>query len=210
MADEPGVLVVLEGIDGSGKSTLARGLAAACGARGYDVVLTREPTDGPFGRRARSLSAADRAAMTAEEEFLLFHEDRKAHVAEVVRPALEAGRIVIQDRSYFSSIVYQGERGLDADGLYARSEAIAPRPDLLLVVDVPVEEAMRRILARSEAGADGFERAESLARMRTAFRALVGAQVVDGQRAAEALCADCVSLVLAVCRAKGLRPETER
>jgi dTMP kinase len=178
--------VVLEGIDGTGKTTLAKGLAVALEARGFPVLVTREPTDGPFGRRIRSLAAAGRGSVTPEEEFRLFHEDRKIHVRDVVRPALDRGVIVIQDRSYFSSVAYQGQRGLDRERLLRESEAIAPRPDLLLVVDLPVDRALERIRAARDV-ADDFEKRASLDEVRAAFLGFEGATVLDGAQTPDRL-----------------------
>ena len=174
-----GRLIVIEGIDGAGKSTLQRGLAEDLRARGRTVVCTKEPTDGPLGRQIRALAARGRDSVSAEEELALFHEDRRQHVQAVVRPALERGEIVIQDRSFHSTVAYQGERGLDRDRLWSQSLEIAPLPDLLLVVDLPAEVALERI-RRSRAGTDDFERLESLRRIRSTFLGFPGASVLDG------------------------------
>ena len=181
MAEGPGVLIVLEGIDGSGKSTLARGLEEAVEARGFRVVRTREPTDGPIGKQIRALAATGRGGVTPEQEFQLFHADRTTHVAEVVRPALARGDVVIQDRSYFSTVAYQGQRGLDRARLLRESESIAPRPDLLLVIDLPVETAIERIRT-SRRSSDDFESKTTLEEVRRAFLAFEGAVVLDGTR----------------------------
>ena len=181
-----GLLVVIEGIDGAGKSTLAKNLADRIESAGYPVLRTREPTDGPFGRRIRALAAFGRTRVPADEEWRLFHEDRRIHVEEVVRPALEEGRVVVQDRSWPSTVAYQGERGLDRAMLRAAERRIAPDPDLLFVVDLPPDEAFERI--RSVRGStDDFESIESLRRLRDFFREFEGAAVLDGQRPAEVL-----------------------
>jgi dTMP kinase len=183
-----GLLIVLEGIDGSGKTTLARRIAEALRARGFEVLETKEPTDGPIGRRIRELAKNGRTAVSPEEEFRLFHDDRAEHVKEIVRPALQAGKIVVQDRSYFSSIVYQGDRGLDRARLLEISEAIAPKPDVLLVVDVPAEVAVNRIRRSRPAAPDDFETLETLARIRQVFLDLPDSTVIDGRLSeAEAL-----------------------
>ena len=182
-----GILVVLEGIDGAGKSTLAGRLAEVLRARGHTVLQTREPTDGPFGKKIRALAQSGRDVVRPEDELFLFHEDRRAHVETVVRPALARGEIVIQDRSYFSTIAYQGERGLERARIREESERIAPRPDLLLVVDLPVAEALRRIAAGRSGGADDFEKAESLERIRKVFLAFPDAIVLDGGLSPSAL-----------------------
>lgn len=183
-----GLLVVIEGIDGAGKSTLAKGLAERLEADGYDVVQTREPTDGPFGRRIRALAASDRTRIPPDEEWRLFHEDRRIHVEEVVRPALADGRLVIQDRSWPSTVAYQGERGLDRNMLRAAERRIAPDPDLLFVVDLPPDVALARIEG-ARGRADDFEGIESLRRLRGFFSEFEGAIVLDGQSSATELVA---------------------
>ncbi|MCB9653052.1 MAG: dTMP kinase [Deltaproteobacteria bacterium] len=198
----PGLLVVLEGIDGSGKSTLAHALADALKARGFsDVVVTREPTDGPFGREIRAIAAGGRANVTKEYEYQLFQDDRRAHVEAVVRPALERGAVVVQDRSYFSTLVYQGERGLDPVAMRAESEQIAPKPDLLFIVDVPVEVALTRI-RNTRTAADDFEREESLARVRRRFLGFEEAHIVDGTRPPEEVTRVVLDTILAARRGR--------
>lgn len=182
-----GFLVVLEGIDGSGKTTLAGRLAEVLAADGTEVILTAEPTHGPLGQQIRAMARGGRAGVSPSEELALFHEDRRQHVAEVVRPALARGATVIQDRSYFSTVAYQGERGIDRSQILAESQVIAPTPDLLLVVDLPVEIALARIAEARQGGADDFEKASSLARVREVFRAFEAAVILDGTLGREAL-----------------------
>ncbi|HRZ34937.1 MAG TPA: dTMP kinase, partial [Candidatus Paceibacterota bacterium] len=106
-----GFLLAIEGIDGAGKSVQAKAVAAVLLARGLDVVLTREPTRGPWGQLLRESAAKGR--LSPADELKAFIEDRKQHVAELIRPSLEAGRIVITDRYYFSTVAYQGARGFN-------------------------------------------------------------------------------------------------
>ena len=190
-----GFLVVLEGIDGSGKSTLAAGLADALEGEGRRVVRTREPTDGPYGRRIREIARGGRDLLKPEDELALFHADREAHVRDVVRPALAGGAVVVQDRSYFSTVAYQGEQGLDRDRILTESRAIAPTPDLLLVLDVPVEIALARINADRVQGADDFERADVLRRIRQVFVGLRDAVVLDGRMGPDALLREALAVV---------------
>lgn len=190
-----GFLLVLEGVDGSGKSTLAKALAQVLAARGHEVVNTREPTDGPYGRQIRALAAQGRNTVSPEEEFQLFHQDRQGHVRTLVRPALERGAVVIQDRSYFSTVAYQGERGLDRARLLTLSEAIAPRPDLLLVVDVPADLAVTRIRETRGSGPDDFEGQQSLARIREVFLGFPGVVVVDGRAPPDQVLAQALAAV---------------
>jgi dTMP kinase len=180
------VLIVLEGIDGSGKTTLARGIGERLRALGHRVVLTKEPTDGPLGKKIREIAARGRDTVTKEEELELFHQDREHHVRELVRPSLAGGAIVIQDRSFYSTVAYQGERGFDREALLARERTIAPDPDLLFVVDVPAETAVERIRTNRASG-DDFERLETLQRIRRVFLDLPTATVLDGQLAPDTL-----------------------
>ena len=174
------MLIVLEGIDGSGKSTLARRLGEEIAARGHEVVRTREPTQGIWGKKIRSMTRGRRNEVTAEEEVDWFCADREEHVREVVAPALARGAWVVQDRSYFSTVAYQGARGVDRDVLMSRSRVIAPAPDLLLVVDIPADIAMRRIETQRSGGPDDFESEEQLSALRAVFVGFEGAVVLDG------------------------------
>lgn len=187
--------MVIEGIDGAGKSTLANNLAEALERRGRTVVRTREPTDGPFGRRIRALAASKRDRIPPDEEWRLFHEDRRIHVEEVVRPALDRGDVVVQDRSWPSTVAYQGERGLDRDMLQAAERRIAPDPDVLLVVDISPDHALERIRA-TRGQADDFEGLESLRRLRSIFVEFEGARVLDGNLPIESLTAAAMEHVL--------------
>ena len=102
-----GKLIVFEGLDGCGKSTqLARAAERLC-ARGLDVVERREPTDGEFGRKIRAMARSG-VAVAPETELEWFFADRREHMDDVVGPALAAGRIVLSDRSYISTVAYQG------------------------------------------------------------------------------------------------------
>ena len=184
-----GQLIVIEGPDGAGKSTLQRGLAAQLTAHGITVVQSREPTDGPHGTALRQAARSKRLAPEQELELLL--KDRRAHVEDVIVPALARGDSVILDRYYFSTIAYQGAAGLDLAMLQAVNEAFAPPPDLLLLLDLPVEESLARIKARGIAS-DDFERPSTLKRVREIFltyTALPYAAVLDARLPPEELLA---------------------
>lgn len=185
-AEPRGFLVVIEGIDGAGKSTLASGLAEQLERFGHHVVRTREPTEGPFGRRIRALAASERSRVPADEEWRLFHEDRRIHVQEVVNPSLASGSVVVQDRSWYSTVAYQGERGLDREMLRASERRIAPDPDLLLVVDLAPEKAFERIHS-SRGRTDDFESLDLLKRVREVFLSFDEAVVLDGEQPSHAL-----------------------
>lgn len=174
----PGLLVTFEGIEGSGKSTHLRLLVRTLREVGHDVVETREPGGTALGRALRDLLLAP--SPTPPEplaELLLYCADRAQHVAEVVRPALAAGRIVLCDRFSDSTIAYQGYgRGFDLDtvrALDARARG-GLEADLTLLLDCAAAAGLARAHARSGAG-DRFEQ-ETLAfheAVRRGFHALV-------------------------------------
>lgn len=164
--NQPGLLIVIEGIDGAGKSTLARSLAAWLRERGRTVVIDREPTDGPHGRALRESAKTGR--LSAEAELELFMKDRREHVAQLIAPATARGEVVILDRYYFSNAAYQGARGLDPAAIVAANEAFAPRPDLVLLLDIDPAGGHTRIGARGSA-LDDFEGAAYLADVRRIF-----------------------------------------
>lgn len=162
------LFIVIEGIDGTGKSTQVRLLAEWLRSRGREVITSREPTDGPWGKRARN-SGVER--LTAEEELELFLKDRAEHVEQLIQPALEAGKVVILDRYYFSTMAYQGCRGFDPAAIRRRNEAFAPVPDLLFILDLEVDTALSRIGARGDI-ANEFEKRENLEKCREIFLSL--------------------------------------
>ena len=180
-----GLLIAIEGIDGSGKSSLALALKGHLEGRGLPVVLTKEPTDGEWGRRIKSLPLVGEERMEKGEEpsslfslhpsppleeLRLFVEDRKEHVRQVIRPALEAGKVVITDRYYLSTIAYQGALGIDTEEIRRVNEEFAPRPDLVLLLTLSPEMGMARI--KENRRLDRFERERYLKRVDEIYSAL--------------------------------------
>lgn len=163
-----GLLVAIEGIDGAGKSTLAARLRAGLEEAGAAVLVSKEPTAGPWGMRLRESAATGRLGPIDEVKFLL--RDRLQHVAEVIRPALERGEIVILDRYYPSMVAYQGALGYPVDRLLTTNK-FAPAPDLLLVLDVDPQTGLERIRARGDAP-NHFETLATLRRSREIFLSL--------------------------------------
>jgi dTMP kinase len=162
------VFIAIEGLDGSGGTTQVSRLATLVQNRGREVVQTREPTAGPIGKLIRrALSPGMPEAVIGDSVLpYLFAGDRRDHLDRVVLPALTRGAVVITDRYVPSSLAYQGV----AIGV---GEALAlnasfPAPDLTIVLDVPPDECMRRILARG-APRERFEDTERLQRVRAAY-----------------------------------------
>jgi dTMP kinase len=165
-----GVFIVFEGIDGAGKSTQIRLLAEELQRRGLKPVLSREPTDGAWGRKLRESATTGR--LSAEDELAYFLRDRTEHVEQLIRPALNDGKWVILDRYYYSTIAYQGIRGLDPAKLQQQMQALFPRPDRVFLLDLPPAAAVERIQQGRADGPNEFERREALERIRDIFLAL--------------------------------------
>lgn len=163
-----GLLVAFEGIDGTGKSTQVRLLAESLRDMGHNVMVTREPTDGPVGQRIRELFTS-RAEVSQEEELELFLADRRQHVAEVIKPALSAGRIVLTDRYYLSTAAYQGAAGLDPAEIIRRNEQFAPVPDLVLLLVVPPALGVKRIRTLRGESLNAFEQEKELKKVAEIF-----------------------------------------
>ena len=165
-----GKLVVFEGIDGSGKSTQMERTARWLHNLGYPVVKRREPTEGDFGRILRASAVGGR--LSPEDERDHFVQDRRWHVANHIRPALEAAKVVLLDRYYFSSIAYQGARGLDLNDIRRRNEAIAPPPDIVLLLDLDPETALQRIQRHRAESPNLYEKFDYLRAVRDIFLSL--------------------------------------
>ena len=148
------MFISFEGIEGSGKSTALTLLAQELERRGYDVLRTREPGGCGLGRALRPiLLDASTRSLNMRAELYLFLADRAQHVAEVIRPALEAGQIVLCDRYTDSTLAYQGYgRGLDPEKLRRINEMATGGlvPDLTLLMDLPVGLGLERAGLRNQ------------------------------------------------------------
>jgi dTMP kinase len=189
--------ISFEGIEGSGKTTHLRHLARHLRARGRPVVETREPGGTPAGDAIRRLLLGpDALPLTPLAELFLYCSDRVQHVADVIRPSLAEGRIVLCDRFSDSTIAYQGYgRGLDLDVLRLLDARARDGlwPALTFLLDCRVAEGLARARGRAGPG-DRFEREEVAfhERVRAGFLALAAAEperfcVVDATAQIEAV-----------------------
>lgn len=142
------LFLVVEGMDGAGKSTQIERLATWLSASGSEPVVTREPGATPIGERIRQILLDPASAgMDPRTEALLYAADRAQHAAEVIRPALGEGRVVISDRYVDSSLAYQGlARGLGVErilelSMWATGDLL---PNLVILLDVSTEVGRSR------------------------------------------------------------------
>ena len=145
---KPGKFITLEGPEGSGKTTQIERLAEYLRSAGHEVVVTREPGGTPVGEKVREiLLGPGHGEITARAELLLMNAARAQHVEQVIQPALEAEHVVLSDRYAESSLAYQGfgrELGLEAAEPICDFATGGLRPDLVLVLDLDVEEGLKR------------------------------------------------------------------
>jgi dTMP kinase len=204
--------ITFEGVEGSGKTTQLRRLAARLGP---GVVVTREPGGTAIGQAVRQiLLDPGNAELTPVAELLLYFADRAQNVAEVVRPALAEGRTVLCDRHVESSLAYQGYgRGLDLEAIrgLAALATSGLRPDLIVLLDVPVATGLARVGERGAHDRLEAEVREFHDRVRDGYEALLAQEPgrwlrLDGTAAPDvvfaALCAGLAE--------RGLLPEEGR
>jgi dTMP kinase len=203
---EQGRFVTVEGIEGVGKTTQVARISSALDARAIPHIMTREPGGTPLAERIRELVlTVGSESLPATGELLLMFAARAVHLANVIEPALAAGRWVICDRFTDATYAYQGAgRGLGSAGI-AQLETLVQgsrRPDLTLLLDVPVPIGLERARTRNQAAgrpivADRFERerAEYFERVRAGYLERARAEpqriaVIDAARGVEEVAAD--------------------
>lgn len=146
------MLITFEGIEGSGKSTQANLLSEFLSGNGYKVTLTREPGWGHLGNLIRTIILEERELVLAPmAELFLFCADRAQHVKDFIAPRLKNGEIVICDRFYDSTVVYQGYgRKLDMRlvNKAAKASALDVTPEITFLLNLPVREGLARLKER--------------------------------------------------------------
>ena len=173
-----GKFITVEGIEGVGKTTNITYVQQLLEANGIDVVLTREPGGTPLGEAIRALLLdAQYTGMDPVCELQLMFAARAEHLARVIRPALEQGHWVLCDRFTDATYAYQGGgRGIDT-GIIARLEQLVQgdfRPDLTLLLDVPVEVGLARASDRSAPDRFEQEKVDFFERVRQAYLDMAG------------------------------------
>jgi dTMP kinase len=204
----PGRFLTIEGIEGVGKSTQVARLSKGLSERGIAHVVTREPGGTPLAERIREivLDKVRGETMPPTAELLLMFAARAVHLANHVEPNLRAGRWVICDRFIDATYAYQGGgRRLNVDHIRQLETMVqgTRRPDLTVLLDAPVEQALQRARQRNAgAAADRFEseRADFFERVRDAYRARAAAEpnriaVVDASQSIDTVALQILNLL---------------
>ncbi len=155
------MLIAIEGIDGAGKTTLAKKLKKWFENRGMKATIVKEPGESEWGKMVRERN------FSAEEELELFLKDREINVKEKILPEISKGNVVIMDRYYYSNIAYQGAKGLSIEEIKVKNERIAPKPDIVLLLDCSPEKCVERVKKRGKTSR--FEKLDYLKKVRELF-----------------------------------------
>jgi dTMP kinase len=186
---DSGLLIAFEGIDGAGKTTQVGLLEQFFRDAEAPCQRSKEPTDGPWGRKIRA--SASNGRMSLSDELHALTEDRKEHIAKLISPALARGDAVILDRYFYSTIAYQGTAGGSADRIASQMFDIALTPDVVILIDVPPEIGLLRIQHGRKETPNRFEEMESLRKARAVFRSLAdkypNVLLVDGTQNVESV-----------------------
>ncbi len=191
-----GKFIVFEGIDKSGKETQARMLCDYLHNKGIPVIYTEEPNqENPIGRLIKMWLTRQAEIKSGEAITLLYTADRYEHLKRTILPALDAGKNVICDRYFYSTIAYESAIfGIDREWIRSLHKDIR-KPDLVIFIDVPPEISLKRERASSN---DRLEKVELLRKVREAYKEMIkeeGFFVVDGDRSREEVFEDVRKIV---------------
>jgi len=199
--------ITLEGIEGSGKSTSLSTINNYLDSIELDYFNTREPGGGPIGIPIRKLLLDKRTNISPEVEMLLMLADRKDHVEQVIKPKLEEGKWVISDRYLDSTTAYQGGgRQLDLQKIEIVNSVLNfPVPDLTILFDLPVEEALERASKRSQLDRFESEPLEFHERIRQTYLELSQKEerfkIIDSSKNAEEVSREVIKIMSSFCNA---------
>ena len=188
-----GLFITLEGGDGAGKSTQSALLTQWLESIGHTVLVTREPGGTDLGLELREMVLHRRGEIAPRAEALIYAADRAHHIATVVRPALERGDIVVQDRYIDSSVAYQGAgralEGVRELSLWATESLL---PDVTVLLDLHEDEGQDRLAGRTKYDRLEAEKADFHARVRQEYLAIAAAEperfvVIDAREPRESI-----------------------
>jgi len=158
--------IVIDGIDGCGKSSHAKALVKYLKQQGRNAIFLKEPTtESPAGKELAGALRSEKRP-PPEEELRLFIEDRRWDVENRINPAMNEGKDIVMDRYYYSTMAYQGARGMDIETI-RKMNSFAPVPDLAIILDIEPELAVERISRRGQG--NYFEKLDYLEKVRAVF-----------------------------------------
>ncbi|MEA2036364.1 MAG: dTMP kinase [Nanoarchaeota archaeon] len=166
--------IVFDGLDGSGKGEMITRLKDYLSQKGFNVLVTMEPTDGEYGKQARAiLKTEDDPNANAEKCLELFVKDRAEHITKEIEPFLsKENSIVICDRYYYSTIAFQHTQGIELNKLILEN-AMFRKPDITFILDLDAQLALERIENRGQSK-EKFEQLEFMKSLRQNFLMLKG------------------------------------
>ena len=182
--EHSGIFIVIDGIDGAGKTTQVNLLAKQLQYAGETVVVSKEPTNGVWGKKIRETATTGR--LPVAEELEAFLKDREEHIHTKILPNLEKGSVVIVDRYFYSTIAYQGIREIeDLQQLEVEVKQNALKPDAVFIIDIDPRIAAIRITDR-DGQPNEFEKLEDQIKIREIFGMLcnedLSINVIDGNK----------------------------
>jgi len=161
------LFIVFDGLDGSGKGEMIKRLEKYLVGKGSKVFVTREPTDGEYGKEIKKILREETDPKAGAEKCLTwFVEDRREHLAKEIEPALKEG-VVICDRYYYSTIAFQHTQGIDIEKVVYENINFRT-PDLVFILDLPASVALERVHKRGE-DKEKFEELEFMKELRENF-----------------------------------------
>lgn len=162
------LFIVFDGLDGSGKGEMIKKLEKYLGSKKLKILVTREPTDGYYGKELKEILKKEKDPKRGAEKCLaLFVADRKEHLIHEIEPFLENEGIVICDRYYYSTIAFQHTQGIEMEQVIFPNMGFRT-PDIAFILDLPAETALERIHKRGE-DKEKFEQLEFMKKLRDNF-----------------------------------------
>jgi dTMP kinase len=190
------ILIAVEGIDGAGKTTQVRLLRAALERADETPIVSKEPTDGPWGKIIKDSATSGR--LSPADELNAFLNDRAQHVRELVAPALDQGRFVVLDRYFYSTIAYQGSRGASVEDVKMLMESSFPIPDAVFILDIDPAVGIHRIAHSRGEEPNHFEERANLATAREIFQGMSGPNIhhINGAMTPDAVYSEIVTRLI--------------
>lgn len=179
------LFIVFDGLDGSGKGEMIKRLEKYLVSKKFKVLVTREPTDGDYGKEIKRVLREEKDPLvSAEKCFMFFVKDREEHLANEIEPFLKKGTVIC-DRYYYSTIAFQHTQGIDMEKIVFENMNFRT-PDITFILDLPADVALERIDKRGEAK-EKFEQLEFMKELRQNFLKLKDAlddniKVIDASK----------------------------